>query len=169
MNCKFIRWILGVLGFTTVAASCEVIDEIGGGGQVCMYGCPSADYVFDVDVVDSENDTPIEGIRVSAIEKVEHQYWDSETGMATYDTVTDTLAVGTTDASGKVVLNINSFPSDKHTIVADDVDGDANGKFDSASVVLTTNSDDYKEPGEYGWYSGTATHDVTLKLNKKTE
>ncbi len=169
MNCKLIRWILGILGFSTVATSCELIDEIGGGGMVCMYGTPSADYVFNVDIVDSENDSPIEGIRVSAIEKIEHQYWDSETGMATYETITDTLAVGTTDANGKVVLNVNSFPSDKHTIVADDVDGEANGKFDSASVVLTTDRDDYKEPGNSGWYSGTATHDVTLKLNKKTE
>lgn len=169
MNCKLIRWILGILGFSTVATSCEVIDEIGGGGNLCMYGCPSADYVFNVDIVDSENDSPIEGIRVSALEKIERQYWDSETGMATYETITDTLAVGTTDANGKVVLNVNSFPRDKHTIVADDVDGEANGKFDSASVVLTTDRDDYKEPGNSGWYSGTATHDVTLKLNKKTE
>lgn len=169
MNCKLIRWLLGILGFSTVATSCEVIDNIGGGGMVCMYGTPSADYVFNVDIVDSENDTPIEGIRVSALEKIERQYWDSETGMATYETITDTLAVGTTDASGKVILNVNSFPSDKHTIVADDVDGEANGKFDSASVVLTTDRDDYKEPGNSGWYSGTATHDVTLKLNKKTE
>lgn len=169
MNCKLIRWILGILGFSTVATSCEVIDNIGGGGNIAMYGCPSADYVFNVDIVDSENDNTIEGIRVSAIEKIERQYWDSETGMATYETITDTLAVGTTDASGKVVLNVNSFPRDKHTIVADDVDGEANGKFDSASIVLTTDRDDYKEPGNSGWYSGTATHDVTLKLNKKAE
>lgn len=169
MKNRFLRWIFGVLGFSTVATSCEQIEKIGGGGMVCMYGTPSADYVFNIDVVESKNDTPIKGIRVSAIEKIEYQYWDSETGIVTYYTVTDTLTTATTDANGKVVLNTNTFPRDKHTIVADDVDGEANGAFNSASIILTTDSDDYKDPGSNGWYNGTATHNVTIKLNEKTE
>lgn len=168
MNYKFIRWILGVLGFSTVASSCSTLEDIFP-GPAAMYGCPNADYVFNVDIVDNENDAPIKGIRVSAIEKREYQYWDSETGLATYETHIDTLARGTTDANGKVVLKMNAFPRDKHTIAADDVDGAENGSYTSSSVVLTTDKDDYKDPGNSGWYNGTATHEVTLKLNKKGE
>lgn len=167
MKNKILKWIFSALGFSTVATSCELIDNIGGGGMVCMYGTPSADYVFNVDVIDGENDAPIEGIRVSVTEEVEHPYLDSETGIVTYYTVTDTLATATTDANGKVVLNTNTFPRDKHTIVADDVDGEANGSFNSASIILTTDSDDYKDPGNNGWYNGTATHNVTFLLTKK--
>lgn len=168
MKSKVVKWLLGVLGFSSMATSCETIEDIIR-GPVAMYGCPSADYVFNVDIVDNESDAPIEGIRVSAIEKIEYQYWDSETGMATYETRTDTLARGITDANGKVVLNVNSFPRDKHTIAADDVDGTENGNYTSSSVVLTTDSDDYKNPGNSGWYSGTAIHEVTLKLSPKEE
>lgn len=168
MKGKVVKWILGILGFSSVATSCDTIDNIID-GPVAMYGCPSADYVFNVDIVDNKSNAPIEGIRVSAISEIEHQYWDSETGMAAYETIIDTLARGTTDANGKVVLNVNSFPRDKHTIAADDVDGAENGNYNSSSVVLTTDNDDYKNPGNSGWYSGTATHEVTLKLSPKEE
>ena len=166
MKSRVVKWLLGVLGFSSMTTSCETIEDIFR-GPVAMYGCPSADYVFNVDVVDSENDAPIKGIRVSAIEKREQQYWDSETGRATYDTLIDTLARGVTDANGRVVLNTNTFPHDKHTIVADDVDGEQNGSFHSSSVVLTTTSEDYKNPSSNGWYEGTATQNITLKLNKR--
>ena len=167
MNSKLIRWILGVLGFSTVATSCELIEEIGGGGAVCMYGCPSADYVFNVEVEDVESGAPIEGIRVSAVERGERQYWDSETGIAQYETYTDTLASGLTTADGKVVLRYGTFPRDEHEIVADDIDGAANGDYSSTSVEIKVDKNDYENPGESGWYSGTATNDITMKLSKK--
>lgn len=166
MKSRVVKWLLGVLGFSSVVTSCETIEDIIR-GPVAMYGCPSADYVFNVEVEDLESGSPIEGIRVSAIERGEHQYWDSETGIAYYEPYTDTLAVGFTSAEGKVTLTHNSFPRDKHEIVADDVDGEQNGNYASAAVEVTFGSKDYKGEGENGWYVGTATEDITIKLAEK--
>lgn len=170
MNFKFFKWALGVLGFSTVATSCELIDDIGGGGMVCMYGCPSADYVFNVDVADKESNEPIEGIRVSVLNRGVAEYWNSETGTTEPKPYCDTLAVGTTGADGKLLINYNGFPAASHELAFDDVDGQENGGlYASASTTLNHESDDYKNPGENGWYSGTATHKVSVKLEKKEE
>lgn len=55
MNNKFVRWIMALLGFSAVANSCDA---------PAMYGCPSADYNFDIEVLNAEDDSPITGIRV---------------------------------------------------------------------------------------------------------
>lgn len=170
MNFKFFKWALGVLGFSTVATSCELIDDIGGGGMVCMYGCPSADYVFNVDVADKESNAPIEGIRVSVLDRGVREYWNEEMGTTEPKPYCDTLAVGTTGADGKLLLNYNGFPAYSHELAFDDVDGEENGGlYASASTTLNHESDDYENPGENGWYSGTATQNVSVKLSKKEE
>lgn len=170
MKNRFILKLLGLLGFSTVATSCELIDDIGGGGMVCMYGCPSADYVFNVDVADKESNTPIEGIRVSVVDRGVREYWNSETGTTEPKPYCDTLVVGTTGADGKLLLNYNGFPAYSHELAFDDVDGQENGGlYASASTTITYESDDYENPGENGWYSGTATHNVSVKLDKKSE
>lgn len=133
-----------------------------------MYGCPSADYVFNVEVEDLESGDPIEGIRVSAVERGTRERWDSEAGSSYAENYIDTIAVGTTSADGKLMLQYNYFPVNKHEIVADDIDGEANGgEYNSSSVELTVNSNDYENGGSNGWYKGTATNEVTLKLTKK--
>lgn len=166
MNCKFVRWILGILGFSTAATSCELIEDVV--LAPAMYGCPSADYVFNVEIEDMEGDTPINGVRVSVVERGQRQYWNSELGIDYYEPYIDTLAVGVTAQDGKVMLKYNGFPRDKHEIVADDVDGAENGgNYASASVEVLVEKEDYKNPGNNGWYSGTATSDVTLRLSKK--
>lgn len=158
MNNKFVRWIMALLGFSAVANSCAF-------DAPAMYGCPSADYNFDIEVLNAEDDSPITGIRVSAITSKENMYWDNTTGMATYETVTDTLCRGYTTSNGKVQLIFNEFPLNEHTIVADDVDGSANGgKFTSERTTITLNNDDYDNPGNHGWYRGEASASATLKL-----
>jgi putative lipoprotein (rSAM/lipoprotein system) len=148
MKSKIFRLLMVALGFGAYT-SCDGPDMYGCPMPAPEYGCPYAEYNFDVDVVDSENDAPIEGIRVSVIEKYSEQH-------------TDTLAVGLTQPNGKVRLQVGRIPTDKHTLVADDVDSEANGSFDSASVVVNTN-------GDGPWYEGQATEEVTIKLNKKSE
>lgn len=165
MKSKVVKWLLGVLGFSSITTSCEVVEDIIR-GPVAMYGCPSADYVFNVEVEDLESGNPIEGIRVSAIERGVRDRWD-EAGNIYPEPYIDTLAVGVTSAEGMVTLSHNSFPRDKHEIVADDVDGEKNGDYASAAVEVTVDSNDYKDEGENGWYQGTAINDVTLKLAKK--
>lgn len=164
---KFVKWLFGVLGFSGAVTAC---DKIGDPFRepVAMYGCPSADYVFNVDIVDGENDAPIEGIRVSSIARFTGERWDEEQQKVVSGTFVDTLAAGLTSADGKVVLRYGEFPVDKHEIVADDIDGTENGgNYNSSSVILNVERDDYKEGGNSGWYLGTATEDLTLKLTKK--
>ena len=152
MKSKILKFLMVALGFGAYT-SCDGPDMYGCPMPAPEYGCPYAEYNLDVDVVDSENDAPIEGIRVSVIEKYSEQF-------------TDTLAVGLTQPNGKVRLQVGRMPTDKHTLVADDVDGKANGAFDSASVVVTTSESDYAN-GDGPWYEGQATEEITIKLNKK--
>jgi putative lipoprotein (rSAM/lipoprotein system) len=91
--------------------------------------------------------------------------WGTEGNPTT--TQVDTLARGITDKYGKLTLSYNVFPVESLEVVADDIDGQENGDYASAAVVMKINNDDYKNPGEYGWYKGTATKDVTIKLQKK--
>lgn len=153
MNCKLIRWILGILGFSTVATSCEVIDNIGGGGMVCMYGTPSADYVFNVEVIDSESHAPIEGLQLDISgHSSEYEYTPV-----------------TTSAEGKATLRLQTFPENNHTLFVQDVDGEENGLYASTRVIVSTDENDYKNPGNSGWYKGTATHDVMIEMTPKNE
>ena len=123
-----------------------------------MYGTPSADYVFNVDVKDVENNAPIEGIRVSVIRR----YLTNSV-----PTQIDTLTHSLTDNEGKVTLSLNTWPESSFEIAADDIDGAENGgEFSTASTTITIDSKDYKNPGESGWFQGTATKDVTIKLSK---
>ena len=159
MKSKLALKLLSLLGFSSAVASCEMINEIGGGGEMCMYGCPSADYVFNVDVKDVENNAPIEGIRVSVIQR-----YITNSVPTRIDTLTHSL----TDNEGKVTLSLNTWPESSFEIAADDVDGEENGgKFAAASTTVDIESGDYKNPGEHGWYRGTATKNTTIKLSKK--
>ena len=159
MKSKLALKILSLLGFSTAVASCEIVNEWGGGGAVCMYGTPSADYVFNVDVKDVENNAPIEGIRVSVIQR----YLTNSV-----PTQIDTLTHSLTDNEGKVTLSLNTWPESSFEIAADDIDGAENGgEFSTASTTITIDSKDYKNPGESGWYRGTATKNATIKLSKK--
>ena len=159
MKSKIALKILSLLGFSTAVASCEIVIEWGGGGAVCMYGTPSADYVFNVDVKDVENNAPIEGIRVSVIQR----YLTNSV-----PTQIDTLTHSLTDNEGKVTLSLNTWPESSFEIAADDIDGAENGgEFSTASTTIAIDNKDYKNPGEHGWYRGTATKNATIKLSKK--
>lgn len=155
MKSKILKFLMALLGFGAFSSCGGGPDMYGCPMPAPEYGCPYAEYNFNVDVVNSENDAPIEGIRVSVIEQYNEQF-------------TDTLAVGLTQPDGKVHLQVGRMPTDKHTLVADDVDGEANGAFDSASVVVTTSDSDYTN-GDNSWYEGEATGEITIKLNKKSE
>lgn len=153
MKSKLLKFLMAALGFAGYTA-CDGPDMYGCPPvSAPEYGCPYAEYMFDIGVADSENDMPIEGIRVSAIQRIDESY-------------TDTLARGTTSAEGKVRLEFEAFPTNKHELVADDIDGADNGSYDSASVIITTSQDEYTD-GE-GWYEGSATEEITIKLNKKS-
>lgn len=153
-NSKIIRWILSLLGFSSVATSCEVISESTGGGMICMYGTPTADYVFNIEVVDDQTGEPVPMILTSA-----YDYNNSE-----YQ-----LDSRMTNEQGKATLSFQEFPSGSHTIVTEDIDGpDNGGDYQRTATTIKTNSNDFVEPNG-AWYSGTATHDITIRLVKKAE
>lgn len=153
-----------MLGFSTVASSCEQIgDIIGGGGNLCMYGCPSANYVVDVDIKELGTDTPIEGVRVGAVKR--HTYNNSTSDAP--EIYVDTLASGLTNAVGKVQLKFGGSLQRNFEVVADDIDGTENGgEFASASVEININSTDYTD-GDGQWYIGKVTKSAAIKLSKE--
>lgn len=149
--------LLGFAGYTACSSTdmygCPTNDQPFPAPE---YGCPYAEYIFNAEVKDGETDTPIEGIRVSAVQR----YLTNE-----LDNI-DTLATGLTSADGKVRLQYGCFPTDQHELVADDIDGAKNGEYNSISTTVTTNSDDYTGGGG-AWDEGTVTHNVTISLTKK--
>ncbi len=159
---KVIQQLLTLLGFSAVATSCEFVGAP-------EYGCPSADYVFNVEVKDVATDTPIKGIRVGAVNRYKQQVYNPVTGAyePTGVIVADTLSASYTSNSGKATIKYTGFPTNNHEIVAVDVDGDKNGgTFAPASVELFISHDDY-EDGDDNWHEGTATTDVTIKLSRQ--
>ena len=120
-----------------------------------MYGTPTADYVFNIEVVDDQTGEPVPMILTSAYE-----------GSYKEDHLLDSRL---TNEQGKATLTFQEFPSGSHTIVTEDIDGpDNGGDYQKASTTITTKSDDFVEPNG-AWYSGTATHDITIRLVKKAE
>lgn len=165
MKSKLALKILSLLGFSTAVASCEMVNEIGGGGAVCMYGTPSASYVFNVDTKDADTNTPIEGMRVSVVREI--SLYNNETGKHDIEAL-DTLAYELTNDKGKATLFLDrDWPTSSHLLIADDIDGAENGGlYSTVSTEVLTQADDYKNPGSSGWFEGTATHNVTIKLSK---
>ena len=153
MKTKRKAQLLAMLGFSTAATSCEALNEIGGGGAVCMYGQPSAAYVFNTEVVD-EDGKPIKGIEVST--PVEHPYGVSD------------ITTALTGEDGKCVLDFKTWPTGEFKVSATDVDGAENGgEFEAANAFVLIDSKDYKNPGEHGWHKGKATKRVKFQLNHK--
>jgi len=153
---KVIQQLLTLLGFSAVATSCEFV-------EAAEYGCPSADYVFNVDVKDADTDAPIRGMRVSVIQR--HTRYNPST--QSEQVVIDTLGVAETNAEGRAFVNLERvWPDSTHEVAADDLDGDANGgHYSTVSTEVVTEKDDYENPGS--WYSGKATHNVTLRTTKQ--
>ena len=153
MKTKHKAQLLAMLGFSTAATSCEALNEIGGGGMVCMYGQPSADYVFNAEVID-EDGKPIKGIEVST--PIEHPYNSTD------------ITTALTDSDGKCVLDFKTWPTNEFKVRATDIDGAENGgEFEAANSFVIIDSKDYKDKGEHGWYQGKATKRVKFQLEKK--
>lgn len=148
--------LMALLGFAGYTA-CSSVDMYGCPPPAPEYGCPFAEYVVNAEIKDSETDSPIEGIRVSVVNRYEGSRY------------VDTLATGLTSANGKALLQFSNLPQTSHEVVADDIDGEANGgDYNSASTTVATSNTDY-EGGNDGWSNGTATHNVTITLTKKSE
>ena len=158
MKAKLTAKLLTLLGFSAVASSCEETMK-------CMYGTPSASYVFNTHVKDVETGEAIKGIRVSLLER--HTRIDNATQEKTE--FVDTLATGKTNSQGQVVLRHGGMPLpyNKAEFAADDIDGSENGEYNPTNVEITINSNEYVDDNDSIWDQGKVTKDITLKLHKK--
>lgn len=145
--------LLAILGF----GSCDKEGPIfGGGGGLCMYGQPHANYKFLGDVKD-ETGEAIPGIRV---------VFFPEEDKPSY--VNDTLYTDQAGHFEKDQLKY-SWPDEARTakVKFEDVDGDANGRFetkivkrDGLTVKQTKKTDD-------AWYKGDFTIETKAVLKKE--
>ncbi|MBO7300732.1 MAG: radical SAM-associated putative lipoprotein [Tidjanibacter sp.] len=166
MKNKILKWIFGILGFSGIASSCAPSNNDDWGEQAAMYGCPMATYIANIEVKDGATDTPIEGIRVSSVFRIKTEDWDEEQNVIVVRELIDTITTALTNAEGKTTLQWSRGAFNNSEIVADDIDDEANGgKYNSASLTITTNSGDYV--GGSGWDLGTATHNISFSLTKK--
>lgn len=165
METKTKAQLLALLGFSAAATSCEALNGLGGGGGLCMYGTPSASYQFNIDVKDLTTEEPVEGIRVSLIER--HTQLDHTTQEKVE--YVDTLATELTDANGRAILKHGGMPLhyNKAEIAADDVDGSANGDYNSTNVEFQIYNSDYVDDDDNSWSLGKVTKDITMKIDKK--
>ena len=125
---KFYRWILALLGFATVSASC---DDRSGSRMVCMYGVPTMDYKVSGKVVGKSLD-PVEGIEVSC---------SSSYGGTTV----------LSGADGAFTLADQAFPSDTLKVTFKDIDGVQNGSYRDTTVSVALKK---VKSGDSSWNLG---------------
>lgn len=135
--------ILSLLGF----ASCSN----DGGETPAEYGTPHAKYTIKGAVTDKEGN-PIEGINVHVKMPFE---WNGGEGVAD------------TNKEGKFDITYTTFPDDKFTLIAKDIDGEENGSFQTDSVEVTFTKDDFYEDGKR-WYEGAARKEIPNIVLKET-
>ena len=127
----FIAMLLALIGIGST--SCDEIASILGGGMMCMYGTPTAEYSVKGKVTD-EKGKGLEGIRViinGQVGEREGVVLDDNADLLCFS---DTLA---TDSKGNFSLERQGFPADRIYIKYQDIDGPANGgEFKSNTLVI---------------------------------
>lgn len=138
---------LSVLGFS----SCEILDI----DRPVEYGTPNANYSVKGRVTDNSN-MPIPGIQVTI----------GKSGLP-QDSYFD-FKILTTDANGQFVKSyLREFPRDiSFSLTFEDVDGPANGEFSTKQQTVEIKTTELKDGGS-SWYMGSATKEITVKLDNK--
>ena len=151
--------ILSLLGFS----GCDIIGSII--NPVCEYGCPHADYKIIGEVKDQDG-APIKDLKV----KYRHYLgtWSNEQGEEEENWYEQEF---TTDANGKVndsVADWDAFQEEKrfevHLI---DVDGEANGLYDTKVLAGDDLTVVYKDDKDGGWHVGDYTISFSATLTNK--
>ena len=151
--CSLLGGILALLGFQ----GCEEILNIGR----CEYGQPHANYKLLGDVKDQAG-KPIKGIRVVfAPRGLDDEYPEYHN---------DTLY---TNAAGHFELAQTKYnwpgQESSFTIVADDVDGEENGSYESQTISGDKITVKQSQRGDGKWYGGDFDIEAQLVLKKKSE
>lgn len=132
-----------------------------------MYGVPTMDFVLKGKVKD-EKGNPVSGMQVILVNGTVDITPESMQEDNPY--VQDYIAEASdlTDGTGNFECHVKDVPREVQRVIIRDVDGDANGKFESQMVEITFTEAD--QTGERrGWYMGTRTKDVDITVKKVSE
>lgn len=123
---KILAFILSFFGLS----SCDFYPRV-------EYGTPSADYIVKGKVTDAQTNVPVKGI-----------------GIIVPNKLCDTVY---TNEQGDYKVELNTFPywNEKMKVIAKDLDGSANGSFESDSLEIEFTSKDQTKKASGNWYSGT--------------
>ena len=158
----------GIISFTLSAlgfASCDDFNDNKEEPIILMYGVPSAEFKIIGKIVAEDTKRAVRDLQISV---VEYSTWTDHAGIYYENQSSDTLRTKT-NADGSFSLNHHSFPNAKKYIyLIEDVDGDANGRFQTKKDSILFKNPKYKD-GDGAWFDGTATMDfktITVKPEK---
>ena len=159
----------GIISFTLSAlgfASCDDFnDDNGEDPLILMYGTPSAQFKIIGKIVSEDTKQAVRDLQISV---VGYNTWTDDAGFCYENPGSDTLRTRTKN-DGSFLLEHYGFPSDKkYVYLIEDVDGDANGRFQAKKDSILFKNPKYSG-GDKSWNSGTATMDfktITVKPEK---
>ena len=185
MKIRFLKlkdWLLmtvmGLMGLTACHSSKEVAQQpvepeddkpavAPRSEAALMYGVPTMDFVLKGKVKD-EKGNPVSGMQVILVNGTVDITPESMQEDNPY--VQDYIAEASdlTDGTGNFECHVKDVPREVQRVIIRDVDGEANGKFESQMVEITFTEAD--QTGERkGWYMGTRTKDVDITVKKVSE
>ena len=156
MKVRFNRWYNAVLTalLSMLGYGCSSTEEpLDMYGPPVEYGTPHADYIIKGRVMD-ESGTPVQGIKTSLrkVDKVRAYGIDSVQ----------------TNASGNYQLKHTGWQNQYYKVIAEDVDGEANGgEFLSDTLDIDYDKAVKTKDGDGKWYLGTYEIIQDVKLKKK--
>lgn len=156
MKVRFNRWYNAVLTalLSMLGYGCSSTEEpLDMYGPPVEYGTPHADYIIKGRVMD-ESGTPVQGIKTSLrkVDKVRAYGIDSVQ----------------TNASGNYQLKHTGWQNQYYKVIAEDVDGEANGgEFLSDTLDIDYDKAVKTKDGDGKWYLGTYEITQDVKLKKK--
>lgn len=137
---RILLFLISLLGFSV--AACDKHDDSHGFAN--EYGTPHATYKIKGKVVD-ETQQPLNHIEMTVV-------------YGQYKFYTDSL--------GQYQAEVHAFPRDSLTIIATDIDGEANGgEFEPAMKRVGVNPEELQ--GGSGWNQGSVTKEVNFELKRK--
>ena len=156
MKVRFNRWYNAVLTalLSMLGYGCSSTEEpLDMYGPPVEYGTPHADYIIKGRVMD-ESGTPVQGIKTSLrkVDKVRAYGIDSVQ----------------TNASGNYQLKHTGWQNQYYKVIAEDVDGEANGgEFLSDTLDIDYDKAVKTKDGDGKWYHGIYEITQDVKLKKK--
>jgi len=148
ISSKICGALLAVLGFSALATSCMKY------GMPVEYGCPSADYFIDGNIVSEETNEPIKNLKIRWSEK---SYQDNKYPID---------SVHTNESGGFSFYRLGQFPMREYSLDIQDIDGEENDVFNDTTINVTVNNNEYYG-GSGNWYEGEYHKHFDIKLKPK--